>query len=199
MATDPTYTPFTIYKNIESEPVPIVYKDIKPGLYSIYSNGTIINNKTGHILNHEIIWSGYHRVDLSCTGELGRKHAHFSVHILVGNAYLINPFPDDYTDIDHRDGSKDNNDYTNLRYCNNNQNKNFASMNGQYQHGEDRYNYVYTDFFCHEICKLFQDGISYIDVYNKYVTPENRSTMGSLIYKLYHRKTRREITSQYNY
>lgn len=197
MPADHTYHPFIMYKNLDKNPMPIVYKDIKPG-YFIYQNGDVYSAISNKILKHEINWAGYHRVDLGTT-EGVNTHRKFSVHQLVANAYVVNPYPDLYTDVNHRDGDKDKNDYWNLEWCNNNQNKFHASVNGLYEHGEGRYNAVYTESLAHEICAQFAAGIPYDTVYHKYVNKSNSSTLGSFIYKLYHRRTWRHVTDQYKY
>lgn len=123
----------------------------------------------------------------------------FSIHRLVANAFIINPFPNIFTDVNHIDGRKHNNYYMNLEWCTNNANKRYASENGLYQHGDDRYNSVYTDEFAEYLCNLFQNGFSYNDVYKMYVNTSNSSTLGSFIYKIYNRKTRNHITKKYSY
>lgn len=82
--------------------------------------------------------------------------------------FIVNPFPEEYTDVDHINGNKSNNKYNNLQWCSNNQNKHIASINGQYEHGENRYNSVYNEKFAREICEKFHAGISYSEVYNYY-------------------------------
>lgn len=196
MPFDHTFHPFTQFKNLEINPIPIEFKNIMPGKYMIYQNGDILSLYKNKILKHDINWAGYHRVELAIDG-IGYRH--FSVHQLVANAYVINPYPDLYFDVNHRDGDKDNNWYWNLEWCNNNQNKFHASQTGLYEHGEDRYNAVYTEVLAHEICLKFQSGIDYLTVYHEYVNETNRSTMGSFIYKLFHRKTWRHITDLYKY
>ena len=196
MPYDHTYHPFIQYQNLDINPMPVIYKNIVLGRYLVYQNGDIYSNYTKKLIKHEINWAGYHRVDLTI---YPKGHAHFSVHQLVATAYVVNPYPDIYTDVNHRNGNKDINDYWNLEWCNNNQNKFHASKNGLYEHGEDRYNAVYTEALAHEICSLFQAGVPYKEVYKMYVNKDNGSTMGSFVYKLFHRKTWRHVTDQYTY
>lgn len=178
--------------------VPLEYENIMKGKYLINPYGEIFSLYSNKILKQDTNWAGYKRICL-ITEDGGKRN--FSIHRLVAHTFIINPFPDLYNDVNHIDGIKSHNEYINLEWCNNNQNKHYASEMGLYEHGEDRYNSVYSDDFAREICEKFQNGISYEEVYKYYqsVYPNTGSTIGSFIYKLYHRRTRNHITSQYNY
>ena len=177
--------------------VPLEYEDIMKGYYLINPYGDIYSIKLQKIMKQDTNHAGYKRICLIT--ENGPRN--FSVHRLVASTFIINPYPDLYTDVNHCDGNKSKNIYTNLEWCNNNQNKHHASENGLYQHGEDRYNVIYSDEFTRDICSKFQNGISYNEVYRMYqeMYPNSDSTIGSFIYKLYHRKTRNYITKEYKY
>lgn len=192
--------PLIFYKNIPSDQesfVPLVYEDVVQGMYLIDLHGRIYSVLKQKIMCQDTNHAGYKRICLITSK--GPKN--FSVHRLVAFTFIVNPFPDVYTDVNHINGDKANNYYLNLEWCTNNTNKRYASEMGLYQHGENRYNSVYTDAFAREICEKFQNGMKYEDVYRYYQTlyPNTSSTIGSFIYKLYHRATRSSITSQYNF
>lgn len=63
----------------------------------------------GKTLKQEVIWSGYHRVNLA-----NGKPTHKAVHVLVAEAF-IGPRPTDML-VCHNDGDKTNNRPSNLRY-----------------------------------------------------------------------------------
>lgn len=195
---DTTVNPIFIYKNITKnfDFVKLEYQNIVDGYY-INPFGEIYSMLSNKILKQDINIHGYKRICLITTN--GKRN--FSVHRLVAYTFIVNLFPDDYNDVNHLDGNKFNNRYDNLEWCNNNQNKHHASINGLYEHGEDRYNAIYSDDFAIEICEKFQNGESYMDVYKEYQNkyPNTGSTIGSFIYKLYHRKTRNYITKNYTY
>ncbi len=56
------------------------------------------------------------------------------VHRLVAEAFIDNPEPELYVEVDHKDEVRDNNHYTNLRWCTGTMNKHYAYKN---KHGED--------------------------------------------------------------
>ena len=195
---DTTTTPFIKYINLtkDFDFVKLIYQDIIDGYY-INPFGEVYSTISNKILKQDINTHGYKRI---CLITLNGKR-NFSIHRLVAYTFIENPFPGTYNDVNHMDGNKTNNNYDNLEWCNNNQNKHHASINGLYERGEDRYNSVYSNAFAEEICEKFQNGMSYSDVYKEYQTkyPNTSSTIGSFIYKLYHRKTRDFITSKYTY
>ena len=177
--------------------VPLIYEDIVHGMYLINKYGEIFSIQRNKILKQDTTHSGYKRICLITYS--GKRN--FSIHRLVAYTFIININKDLYTDANHIDGDKCNNSAYNLEWCSNNENKHHASINGLYQHGENRYNSIYTDNFIIEVCEKFQSGMSYNDVYRYYqeLYPNTSSSIGSLIYKLYHRKTRNDITKLYNY
>jgi hypothetical protein len=179
------------------QPVPLIYEDVIPGRYLISPFGEVYSLVKNRIMRQDTNHGGYKRICLMTTS--GPRN--FSVHRLVAYTFIINLNPSIYTDVNHIDGDKGNNKYYNLEWCTNNQNKHHASVEGLYQHGEDRYNSVYTDSFAKEICEKFQAGIPYSEVYRYYqeVYPNTSSTIGSFVYKLYNRKTRNHITKLYKY
>ena len=190
--------PITFFKNIRNPKdfVPLVYEDILPGYYLINTLGEIYSLKRGKIMNQDTN-KGYKRICLITSN--GKRN--FSVHRLVAYTFMDNPDYDYFTDVNHINGNKASNNIDNLEWCTNNQNKRHASETGLYQHGEDRYNSVYSDNLAREICEMFEKGIPYKEVYRYYMdmNPNSASTLGSFIYRLYHRLTRKYITKDYNY
>lgn len=95
--------------------------------YDIEQDGTIINKKTRHILkpfNHN---KGYLKVMIG-----GKK---YYVHRLVAIKYVPNPL--NKKQVNHIDGNKKNNHYSNLEWCSNEENHLHAQKNNLLRKGEN--------------------------------------------------------------
>ena len=55
------------------------------------------------------------------------KQKRYRVHYLVAKAFVYNPNPDVYTQINHKDENPANNNYTNLEWCTSKYNCNYGS------------------------------------------------------------------------
>lgn len=94
-------------------------KQIENTNYYVTEEGNVINNKTQKILKPMTI-SGYHYVSI-----LGKKR---SIHSLVAKCYLIKE--NDRFEINHKDGNRLNNHYSNLEYLSHVENMRHAYKNG---------------------------------------------------------------------
>lgn len=97
-------------------------------LYEVSNLGRVYSIRTDKILKPRIHDShkngdGYHRVHLCVNG---KKYDYF-VHRLVAEAFIPNPYG--YTQINHRDEDKTNNDVSNLEWCDCNYNCNYGTRN----------------------------------------------------------------------
>ena len=88
-----------------------IYADI-PGFpnYQATSWGRIYSKKTGMFLTPETNSNGYLRVELYNNG----KRVHGRVHRLVAKTFIQNPY--NLPEVNHIDGNKKNNSYTNLEW-----------------------------------------------------------------------------------
>ena len=105
----------------------------------MYSNGVVYDT----VKNKEVpIWknkSGYCHVSLFAEG----KRRIFKVHRLVASIYLENPNPEEYDEINHIDGNKENNDVSNLEWCNsflNNKHARDTGLNNIVESNKRRWN-----------------------------------------------------------
>lgn len=90
------------------------WKEIQESTYEISNYGRVRNNKTGQILQTADHVSGYKKVnfrqhDKKCT---------FRIHRLVATHFVDNPNPENYDIVNHKDGVKTNNIWTNLEWTN---------------------------------------------------------------------------------
>jgi NUMOD4 motif len=88
-----------------------IWKDINgyEGLYQISNLGNARSSKSGRILLFDYS-NGYLRVRLSKNGKVKTKR----VHILVASHFIVNP--ENFPQVNHKDGNKHNNYFTNLEW-----------------------------------------------------------------------------------
>lgn len=100
-------------------------RDIKgyEGLYAVTEDGRIWSYRSKKFLKPGKHSGGYLKVALCKNGQ---KLSHY-VHRLVAAAYL--PNPNNYTDVNHRDENKQNNDVSNLEWCDHSYNMNYGTRN----------------------------------------------------------------------
>lgn len=83
--------------------------------YLVSECGDVFSKKTDKFLKHSKTKKGYHRVG---SGNKSDKYKDclpmMCVHKIVALAFV--PNPNNYTDVHHKDGNKDNNHYTNLEW-----------------------------------------------------------------------------------
>lgn len=104
-----------------------VWKDIVnyETLYQVSNHGNIKNLKTNRILKPTKQNTGYMFVTLS-KPQQGRKTV--SVHRLVATAFI--PNPNNFPQVNHTDGNKENNHCSNLEWCDQSTNIRHALENG---------------------------------------------------------------------
>ena len=94
--------------------------------YEITRDGRVINKLTNHTLSPQPNGKGYLRVSI------GKKL--YFVHRLVAMQYI--PNPNNYEQVNHKDGDKTNNSVENLEWVTNQGNRTHAVANGLHLQGE---------------------------------------------------------------
>ncbi len=89
-----------------------------------------VNPENIKILSQSYHEKGYKKINIKYDSKVYTKR----VHRLVAEAFIDNPEPELYNEVDHKDEVRDNNHYTNLRWCTGTMNKHYAYKN---KHGED--------------------------------------------------------------
>lgn len=80
--------------------------------YLINEQGKVLNTRTNKYLKGDINNIGYHRVTLYDN----KRKQRFFIHRLVATLFL--PNPNNLPEVNHIDGNKDNNNVSNLEWCN---------------------------------------------------------------------------------
>lgn len=92
--------------------------------YDVSDCGDVRNNETGRILKPQRTPAGYLHVTL-CDSD---GHHQLKVHRLVAKTFLDNP--ENYPQVNHRDGDKSNNRVDNLEWCTQSENMKHAYETG---------------------------------------------------------------------
>ena len=124
--------------------------------YAVTDDGRVFNIVTGNQLEQHATKKGYMMVKLD--NEKG-----MSVHRLVTLMFIPNKFPDLYDQVNHKDGVKSNNNFSNLEWTNNSGNQLHAYRLGLQARpsGEEKTNSKITNEQAHEICRILQENPSY--------------------------------------
>ena len=101
------------------------WKDIEgyEGLYQVSNRGRVANSMTGRILMQHRNNRGYMRVALCKEGQ----STLVSVHRLVAQAFIFNPNPKEFDQVNHKDENKTNNCADNLEWCDAEYNINYGT------------------------------------------------------------------------
>lgn len=84
--------------------------------YEVSNWGNVYSKRTHKMLKPFITGKGYLKVNLN----VGGKRIHCRVHRLVAQAFI--PNPQNKPQVNHIDGNKLNNSFTNLEWCTNQEN-----------------------------------------------------------------------------
>ena len=185
---------------------PIVIND-KSTNYEISNDGLVKNVKNHTVLKTRVTIYGYSDVKIMIDNKSHRKR----VHRLVAEAFV--PNPDMKPQVNHKDGNKLNNHFTNLEWVTNAENIRHAVSTGLLiNDGVNNPNNVYTEEQIHHVCKLLEDpkikardisfttGVSlsivndistrrsWVRISSQYNIPSNRIRYGELIYGNRHTK-----------
>lgn len=125
-----TEIPFEIWKRIDGFNYEVSNMGRVKSLYQeIVSVNGVVRRFPPCLLSPATNEDGYKKVSMSVVNNNGlRRQKLFSVHRLVASAFL--PNPENYDQVNHKDGDKSNNSKDNLEWCNASHNIRHA-----YKHG----------------------------------------------------------------
>ena len=147
--------------------------------YKISSEGRVMSKITNKILKTTINEYGYEIVGLRTKP---KKRVTKSIHRLVAKAFVENPDPDNYKEINHKDGNKLNNYMDNLEWTDRSGNMSHAFKTGLKisMKGEDHpmHKHKHTDEKIHEVCKLMEQGYSNKEIHK--ITNVDKNTISEI-------------------
>lgn len=126
--------------------------------YSITENGDVFGPRKE--LKPELSNTGYLRVTIRyLDGSIVKK----SVHRLVAESFV--PNPEDKPLVNHKDGNKLNNNFSNLEWVDHKENAKHASENGLLGYvGENHHNNSNDEMLVRSICDLLEQGFRNKDI-----------------------------------
>lgn len=124
-------------------------KDLKgfEEYYSITEDGKIFSKRRQRFLKLSLKKNGYVYIELNVAGNVYYKR----VHRLVAETYI--PNPDNKPMVNHKDGNKSNNYYTNLEWVSGSENNIHAIENGLVDPKKQSHTYVIVDNKGNELCR----------------------------------------------
>lgn len=178
----------------------ITYPGVPSNRYLISENGKIYDTLNDRYPSMYEDKDGYYHVTLC------RKH--LSIHRVVAYEFCLEN-RDLQLVVDHLDGDKKNNYYKNLEWVTSSENTRRAIEKGlRNTKGENSSTNIYPEELIHDICHLFEQGKSNIEVYKIIRNSKARNTkeienedlsLYSLICRLRRKRTWPDVVSQYNY
>lgn len=155
-----------------------IWKDIEifNGHYKVSNYGRVMNSKTGLIRKISISTTGYPATSFSYNGLKYYK----KIHRLVAIAFLDNP--DNKQFINHKDGNKENNHFTNLEWCTFQENIRHAFQNNLMipASGENSHKSKLKNHEVLSIIELHKNGHSQRNIASKFKI--SRRNVRSIIY-----------------
>lgn len=158
--------------------------------YVVTDEGDIYFAKEGNRLKPFKNKKGYLLVKLGETDT-------YSVHRLVAKAFVHNFDPQNLDQVNHIDGNKENNNYSNLEWVDNSGNQVHAYKLGLHNplRGESNPNAKLNNFLVEEACKLFEQGYGAAEVSRTLEIPH----LINALQRVKARDNWKHISVKYNY
>lgn len=128
--------------------------------YKVLPNGDIVNTKTGRVLKPQDNGKGYKKVTLT----INRKQIQRYVHRLVAESYCSKPKVKIALQVNHKDGDKSNNHYTNLEWVTNSENQKHAHRIGLKGNGSQLYNAKFNSNDIKKMIEMDKDGVKRTEI-----------------------------------
>ena len=178
----------------------ITYPTVKKNMYIISEDGEILNMLTMHKMSPFLDKDGYLKVGLIRDD---KRRSTIFVHRLVAFEFVENP--NQYPVVDHINGIKTKNHYTNLEWVTVRENTIRAQNLGLRKiHGEYNGNSKYTETQVRDICQKFEDGWSIKKVLKYFTGDKHANTVKypalyQFLIELKKKQTWQYIVDEYEY
>ena len=179
----------------------ITYPEVRKDMYLISENGDVMNAITLKVLSPYEDKDGYLKVGLCCN--IQNKIKTIFIHRLVAHEFV--PNPNNHPVVDHLDGKKKHNHYTNLEWVTIRENTIRAELLGlRNVQGEYNGNSSRTEEEVRSICEKYEQGWSVRDVFKWLLKDDSAKTSEHLgLYEFLRRIKTKEsweyIVSEYSY
>ena len=160
--------------------------------YLVSNKGHVYNIKRGKFVKAIKTSDGYCKVNISHNGKSYNK----KIHILVAKAFIVNN-DDSLNMINHKNGIKTQNRFSNLEYCNNSQNQLHAYRHNLKRKPPEKNPSELVEMICEHLQN--KKSISEIKELTKEYRKENNITtdIKSLIVHVKNRKSWTHISKKY--
>jgi len=158
------------------------YKESK---YIVSSSGVIINENSGRKLKDHSNGRGYRKTTLTISGKQVQRY----VHRLVAELYVENP--NNLNQVNHKDGDKSNNHYSNLEWVTSLANVTHAIKNGFFPKSTEYWNSKLTELDILEIFRLKKEGWKQYVIAKKFSV--SKSTISEVVNRKRHKLTGNEL------
>ena len=144
--------------------------------YVVYNDGRVWSDHSNRFIKQHLNNQNYYMVGLW----VGNKQYNWLVHRLVATLFVPNSNPIQYNVVNHIDGDRHNNNFTNLEWCTQKQNL-FAAQCQDRIPDRILYAYEFINVVTHEhrLYSSFKAG--YMDIFND-LNAYNKATVALLPY-----------------
>lgn len=154
----------------------IIYKGEKTN-YDVSTEGRVRNHKNRKILALGKKKNGYYIANIRIHKS---KQKNFYIHRLVAVAFIENPDPENFKEVNHIDGDKSNNCDENLEWVSSSYNQKHAFKIGlkKPMSGEKNPNSEHSDDEIRKICEMIESGMTNKEIHKK--TGVKKSVINSI-------------------
>lgn len=137
--------------------------------YQVSNTGMVRNTNTNYYLSPSLNKKGYQCLGLSIKIDNKTYQQPVRIHRLVAIAFVENPNPEKFDQVNHINGVKTCNWYKNLEWIDNDGNQRHSVENCLWvpKLGTDNWNAYHTEEQIHQICQCLSEGMSNKEIAEK--------------------------------